>query len=147
MALREQIQKDMIAAMKAKESDKVKTLRLLRADIRQVEIDSQKELSDEEVINVLSKAAKKRTDSIEAYKKGGRDDLVNEEQSELTIIKSYLPEELSQEKLTEIIMSVLDETKASSMKDMGKVMGMIMPKVKGRANGKTIQNIVRSKLT
>ncbi len=136
-----------MTAMKAREMDKVNTIRSLRGAIKDKAIELKKdELTEEEIMGVLTKAAKQRRDSIASYKEGGRDDLVAEEEQELAIIEKYLPEQMGEEKISKIVADVIEQTGASSMRDMGKVMGAIMPKVKGKADGNLVQTIVRRKL-
>ena len=146
MGLLEEITADMKKAMKNKQKDKMKVLRLLRSDLKTAKIDKKGEFTEEDALSVITKAAKNRKESIESYKKGGRDDLVEEEQKELEVIEKYLPEQMTDDEIKELVDEVIDETGASSMQDMGKVMGTIMPKVKGKADGSKVQAIVRSKL-
>ena len=147
MDIQTQLKQDMMTAMKAREMEKVNTIRSLRGAIKDKAIELKKdELSDEEIMGVLTKAAKQRRDSIASYKEGGRDDLVAEEEKELAIIEKYLPEQMNEDEVTKIVTEVIEQTGASSMADMGKVMGAIMPKVKGKADGNMVQTIVRRKL-
>ena len=146
MSLLKKITNDMKKAMKNKEKERVNVLRLLRSELKNAKIDSQKELTEEDEIQVISKAAKNRKESIESYKKGDREDLVEKEQKELEIIQEYLPEQMSDEEIKELVEEVIEKVDASGMQDMGKVMGTIMPKVRGQAEGSKVQKIVRSKL-
>ncbi|SFJ09060.1 GatB/YqeY domain-containing protein [Thermoflavimicrobium dichotomicum] len=146
MSLVQQIEQDMKTAMKNKEKQKVSTLRMLRASIKKVEIDKREALNDEEVLEVIMKEIKQRKDSLAEYEKAGRDDLVQKEQEELDILSQYLPEQLSEEELRAIVQEVILEVGASSKKDMGKVMGAILPKVKGRADGKVVNRLVQEYL-
>ncbi|RKY48727.1 MAG: GatB/YqeY domain-containing protein [Candidatus Neomarinimicrobiota bacterium] len=146
MTLKERLQKELVEAMRARDTLKVDVIRLLRNSIRQKEIELKKELSDDDVIKILSNAAKQRRESIKAYEAGKREDLVEREKRELDIIESYLPEKLSQEELIKIVEDVIKEVGASSLRDLGKVMPKVMAKVKGRADGSEVQAIVRSKL-
>ena len=139
MSIKEQLTADMKEAMKSHDKDRLSVIRFVRGAIRQAEIDGgHKELSDEDVIGVISKEVKMRKDSIEEFKKGGREDLVAKTQAEIDVLMPYLPAQLSKE--------AVEKTGASSPKDMGKVMGMLMPKLKGRADGKMVNTIVRSML-
>jgi len=147
MSLKEQLQKDIVAAMKAKDELRIGVIRLLRGMIRKMEIDQRKDLDDKDVIGVLTNAAKQRRDAIKAYADGGRDDLVKQEEAELAIITEYLPEAMGQDELEQLIVKVIAETGATTMKDIGKVMPKIMQQVKGRADGSQVQAIVRSKLS
>lgn len=137
----------MVAAMKAKDELRTSVIRLLRGMIRKMEIDQRKDLDDKDVIGVLTNAAKQRRDAIKAYADGGRDDLVKQEEAELAIITEYLPEAIGQDELEQLIVKVIAETGATTMKDIGKVMPKIMQQVKGRADGSQVQAIVRSKLS
>ena len=130
MSLKAQLMDDMKAAMKAKEDGKQKlaVIRMVRSAIRQTEIDGQKELDDNDIIALISKEVKMRKDSIDEFKKGGREDLVAQTEAEIAVLMPYLPEQLSEEE------------------DMGKVMGQLMPKVKGRADGKMVNTIVKELL-
>ena len=147
MSYLERLTEDMKTAMKSGEKDRLSTIRLLRGSIKDAEINKRKTLSEEEEIAVLSNAAKKRRESIAAYQQAGRLDLVAKEQAELVVIQSYLPEQLSQDELQHIVEAAIVESGAQSLKDMGKVMALVMTKAKGRADGKLINEIVRSKLS
>ena len=144
MSLKEQLTNDMKEAMKNHEKDRLAVIRMVRGAIRQQEIDGQKELGDEDVIAVLSKEVKMRKDSLEEFKKGGREDLVEKTQAEIDVLMPYLPAQLSEEEVRELVKAAVEQTGATTGKDMGKVMGILMPKVKGRADGKMVNTIVRS---
>lgn len=147
MSLKEQIVADTKEAMKAKDMDKVGALRLLHSAIKNKEIEVRpKELTEDDVVSVLKKAAKQRLDSIEQYTKAGRSELAAKESQELEIIKSYLPEEMSEEQVTAIVEQAIQTIGASSMKEMGAVMNVVMEKTKGKADNKMISQIVKSKL-
>jgi uncharacterized protein YqeY len=146
MGLKEKLQQDFIVAMKSKSELRVAVLRQLRGQIRQAEIDGRKELDESEVLVVLSKVAKQHRDSIKAYAEGARQDLVDREQAELDIIESYLPKPLDEAEINRLIDKVIAEVGAAGMKDIGKVMGVLMPQVKGRTDGARVQAIVKSKL-
>ncbi len=137
MALFEKINQDMIQALKAGEKERLTLLRGLKSDLKYKQIDKGDELTDEDAITVLSSQAKKRRESIEQFQKGGREDLVAKEQAELAIITSYLPEQLSEDKLREII----SETGADSPQKVGLVMKVVMPKIKGQADGKIVNKL------
>ncbi|MCD6103490.1 MAG: GatB/YqeY domain-containing protein [Thermotogaceae bacterium] len=143
MQLKQRLYEDLKKAMKTKDEIRTRTLRLIISSIKTLEVEKMTEATDDDVFRVLSKECRKRVEAIEAYKKGGREDLVNEEQRELEIIKSYMPKQLSEEELKEIVKNVVGETGSSSIKDLGRVMKVLMPRVKGRADGKTVNNIVR----
>ncbi len=146
MTIFEQLTEDMKKALKAGEKDRLSTIRLLRGQIKNAAIDKGKDLSQEEELLILNNAAKKRRESIEAYKAAGRTDLVNKEEKELAVVESYLPEKLGEEELEKIIDQVIDEVNAVTIKDLGKVMPVIMSKVRGRAEGKKVNELVRKKL-
>jgi len=133
-------------AQKSGEKLKLSLTRLLKSDIRYKEIDKGKELSDEEVLEVLTSAAKKHRDSIEQFRKGGREDLVKQEEDELKLILGYMPEQLNAEELGKLVEEAITEVGAEGEKDMGKVMKVLMPKVKGKADGKAVSLLVSSRL-
>ncbi len=141
---------DMKTAMRAKDRVRLRTIRSLRAAITQKEISErhggEATLSETDVMAVLQKQAKQRRDAIEQFRQANRDDLVQQEQEELDIINEYLPQPFTEAELEDIVSGVITETGASSMKDMGQVMGRIMPQVKGRADGRQVQQMVRSLL-
>ena len=146
MTLKERIDQDMRMAQKSGEKLKLSLTRLLKSDIRYKEIDKGKELSDEEVLEVLTSAAKKHRDSIEQFRKGGREDLVKQEEDELKLILGYMPEQLNAEELGKLVEEAITEVGAEGEKDMGKVMKVLMPKVKGKADGKAVSLLVSSRL-
>jgi uncharacterized protein YqeY len=145
--LEERLIADLKTAMKAGNKAAVETLRMLRAQIKDVRIDKREELNENDVVQVISTAAKRRKESIKLFEEGRREDLVRKEQKELEIILAYLPEQLSQDKLKEIIGQKIEELNVSSEKDVGLVMKAIMPEVKGKADGKVIQQMARELLT
>ena len=144
MSLKEQLTADMKEAMKNKEKERLAVIRMVRGAIRQQEIDGQKELGEEDVIAVISKEVKMRRDSIEEFQKGGREDLVEKTQAEIDMLLPYLPAQLSEDEVRELVKAAVEQTGAATPKDMGKVMGVLMPKVKGRADGKMVNTIVKS---
>jgi uncharacterized protein YqeY len=146
MTLKERIDQDMRQAQKSGEKLKLSLTRLLKSDIRYKEIDKGKELSDEEVLEVLTSAAKKHRDSIEQFRKGGREDLVKQEEDELKLILEYMPEQLSVEEVGKLVEEAITEVGAEVEKDIGKVMKVLMPKVKGKADGKAVSLLVSSRL-
>ncbi len=146
MALQEQLMNDLKEAMKAKDKVRLETIRGLRAQLKNAEIDKGRPLTEEEEIQVLMSAVKKRKESIEQFRAVNRPERAAEEEQELKIIQQYLPEQMSEEEITQLVERVIQEVGASSPRDMGKVMGKIMPQVKGRADGKIVQSIVRKKL-
>ena len=146
MGLEQHIFDDLKAAMKAGEKDRTAALRLIRSQLKNAEIEKGATLSEEDVLVVLNREAKKRRESIEMYQKGGRQELAAAEGVELEIISAYLPKALSIEELSTVIDKVISETGAAGMKDMGRVMGLVMTQVQGRADGKQVQQVVREKL-
>ena len=134
-------------AMKEKNELKKNTIMMVRAAILQIEKDTQKELNDDAILEILAKEIKKRKDSLEDIEKSGREDLIKQVNDEMAIIKAYLPKELSLEELEKIIEEVIAETGATSMKDMGKVMQAAKAKTAGRADNKVINEIVKEKLS
>lgn len=146
MGLKEQLQQDIKQAMKEKDTVKLSTLRLLMAEIKNKEIDAGKELEESDILSLIQKAAKQRKESIEQYKKGGRDELAAKEEQELRLLESYLPQQLSREELAAIIKEAIAKCGATSPKEMGKVMKEVMPAVKGRADGKEVNALVRTLL-
>lgn len=146
MALREDIQDQTKQALKAGEKTRVSTLRLLSAAIKNREVETGRELEDNEVRDVAVKEAKKRREAIEAYDKGGRDELAAKEREELEILQVFLPEQLSDAEVDAMIDEAVASTGATSMKEMGKVMGIVMAKAQGKADGNAIQEKVKAKL-
>ena len=132
----------MIEALKAGEKAKVTVLRGLKSDLKYKLIDKGEELTDDEIIAVLSTAAKRRRESIEQFRQGNRDDLADKEQSELKIIEQYLPEQMDEEKIRRIVAEAIEETGADSPQKIGLVMKAVMPKVKGKADGKVVNRLV-----
>ncbi|MBU5675668.1 GatB/YqeY domain-containing protein [Alkaliphilus sp. MSJ-5] len=143
MSLKERLADQLKNAMKNKDQLRKNVITMIRADIKQIEVDKRVELTDEEVIEIISKQAKQRRDSIEEFKKGGREDLVEQAAQEVDVLMEYLPEQLSEEEIETIIKEVIADTGATSMKDMGKIMATAMPKLKGRTDGKVVNQIVR----
>src|SRR3989344_2636394 len=136
MSLKEKIENDLKEAMKAKESLKVSCLRLIKAAVKNKEIDVRGALDDAQITSIWSTLAKQRKESIEQFKKGGRDDLVKQEEAELAILNSYLPKQMSEKEIEEIIVKTIAEVGAKDIKEAGKVMKAVMPKVAGKADGK-----------
>ena len=148
MMLKEQISKDFKEALKARDDRKLSALRLLRTEIKKREVSGQKkELSDAEVMEAISTLVKQRRESIRLFREGQRQDLVEKEEAELQFLQAYLPQPLSQSAIEELIDQGLLEIKATGMKDQGKVMKSVMAKISGRAEGKTVSEIVKQKLS
>lgn len=141
MALEERLDNDLKKALKAGEKEKVTVLRGLKSEIKYKRIDKGEDLTDADVIGVLSSSAKKVKDSIEQFEKGGREDLVAKEKFGLAIIQDYLPEQLSEEKVRELVAEAIAETGADSPQKIGLVMKAVMPKLKGQADGKLVNRL------
>jgi len=146
MSLKTRITDDIKAAMKAGEKDRLKVLRLIMAAVKQVEVDQRKELDDSAVLSVLDKMVKQRRDSIDQFGKGGRDDLAAIEQAEIDVIGEYLPEPLSEEELDALIADAISATGAETLRDMGKVMGVLKSKAAGRADMGAVGARVKARL-
>ena len=141
------IQQDLTDSLKQKNEIKTSTLRLVISEIGNSRIEKRADLTDEDIIQVISKEAKKRQESIAAFKQGERADLAAKEEKELNILKTYLPEAISDEELLKIVDSQIAEIGAKDIKDLGKVMSAVLSKVKGRADGGAVSAIVKSKLS
>lgn len=146
MSLLDKVNEDLKTSMKARDEIRNNTLRQIKAAVMNTEIKKGAALNDEEITGVIFSLVKAHNDSIDGFKKGGRMELVAKEESELVILKTYLPAQLSDEELTKIIREAIAETGAASAKDMGKIMGRVMPKVKGKADGTKINQIVKQLL-
>lgn len=142
----EKLKKDMIEAMKNKDKEKLTVIRMVKAALDKERIDKKVEVNDDLLIDVVNKQVKLRNDSLEEFKKANRDDLVKQTEAELEILKDYLPEQLSEEEVITIIEEVINEVNAETIKDMGKVMKEVTPKVKGKADMKHVSEIIKSKL-
>ena len=141
MSIIEKLETELIKALKSGEKEKVVVLRGLKSDIKYKKIDKGEELTNEEVIDVLSSNTKKIRDSIEQFGKGGREDLVIKEKAALEIISEYLPEQIGEEELRGIVKQAVEESGAESPQQMGLVMKIVMPKIKGRADGKLVSKL------
>jgi uncharacterized protein YqeY len=146
MSVENQLVEDMKLAMKSGNKIELDTIRMLRAQVKSASIEKKGDLTEAEIAQVLQKEAKKRKEAIEMYQKGNREDLVKKEKAELSILSKYLPEQLSEKDLDEIIKTAIESLQVDSEKDMGRVMGAIMPKVKGKADGKLVQQKVKESL-
>jgi len=146
MSLIEKINEDLKAALKARDEGRLKTIRMLKSDLTYKHKELGRELTDEEAIAVFGSAAKKRTEAMDEFRRGGREDLVEEERAEYEIIKGFLPEQLSAHDLDKAIDGAIEESGASSIQDLGAVMKILMPKIRGRADGKAVNTAVREKL-
>jgi uncharacterized protein YqeY len=147
MTLKDKLEQDLKAALKSRDAETLGTVRLVLAAVKNEELAKRKELGDAEVIGVLSSLAKQRGESIEAFEKAGRDELAAKEKGELAVLKRYLPEALSSDELERLVEEAIAESGAASPKDMGKVMKILAPKTKGRADGKAVSELVKEKLS
>lgn len=147
MALKEQLQKDLVEAMREKDTVRKNVVQLIKAGVLQVEKDNKTTLDDEGVLNVIAKQLKQRRDSLPDYEKSGRDDLIAQLKREMELLMEYLPAQLTHDELVEIVKTAINETGASTIKDMGKIMSAVRPKTQGRADGKEINLIVRELLS
>ncbi|MGB6838962.1 MAG: GatB/YqeY domain-containing protein [Microgenomates group bacterium] len=141
------IKKQIIEAMKAKDEIRLSTLKLLSSALHNAEIDKRGDLTEEEELEVVRREAKKRKDAIEAYEKAGATERAEREKKELVILQKYLPQELSDEEIEKIVDEAISATGAENIKDMGKVIGFVMGKAKGKADGKKVSELVRLKLS
>lgn len=146
MGLRENIDADLKVALKSGAKEKVSTLRMLIAALKNKQIDKRRPLTDEEVIETVRSLIKQRKDSIEQFAKGGRQDLVEKETAEAAILEAYLPQQLSREEVEVMVRAAIAETGAQGSKDMGKVMKALIPKIGGRADGKLVSELVKHAL-
>ena len=146
MSLKDRITQDVKDAMRARDKPRLATLRLITAAIKQREVDERVELDDTQVTLVLDKMVKQRRESIVQFEKAGRDDLIAIENSELEIITPYLPEQLGEDEINALIDTALEQTGATSIKDMGKVMGLLKPKLQGKADMGAVSALIRSRL-
>ncbi len=143
----QKLQEEMKAAMKGGDKDRLSTIRMLISEIKKVQIDSKKELTDDEILSILQKYVKQRKEAYEQYSKAGREDLANKELKEIEIVQEFLPQPLSEEEIVKIVQQTISDLGASSIKDMGKVVKAVMEKVKGRAEGSVVSKIVKEKLS
>ncbi|MGE3261266.1 MAG: GatB/YqeY domain-containing protein [Bacteriovoracia bacterium] len=146
MSIKDRLKEAMITSMKAKEAEKLGAIRFIQAAIKKIEVDTRKEMDDAAVIPILMNLAKQRRDSIEQFRKGGREDLAVKEESELKLIQSFLPEQMGADELALLVDAAIAETGAKSMRDMGAVMKAVGAKVAGRAEGSVISETVKKKL-
>jgi len=147
MNLYEKFQKDMIDAMKSKDKDRLSVIRMVKGAMQLEHINQKKEMNEELLIDVVSKQIKMRKDSIEEFKKGNRDDLIEKTQSEIDILNEYLPKQLTEEEVDEIIDAAIKEINPTSAKEMGLIMKEVSPKLKGKADMKIVSNKIRERLT
>lgn len=144
--MRERILEDLKSAMKAQDKELLSVIRMVKGAIQMEELDKKHELSDDEVITVISKQIKTRKESIEEFKKGNRQDLIEQTESEIDILNKYMPEQLSEEEVNKIIDDIFVELKPTSIRDMGKIMGAASSKLNGRADKSYISTYIKNKL-
>jgi len=147
MSFREIVETQLTAAAKQQDKVRLSTLRLVKSALHNKEIDLHRDLNETEVMQLLSTMVKQRKDSIEQFSRGGREDLVQKEEQELQIIQAFMPQQLSEEMLDAEIDKAIQEAQATSIKDMGKVMKVLMPKVTGKADGKVVNELLKAKLS
>lgn len=145
--LKQRVNADMKSAMKAKDKDALKAIRMVLGAIKQKEVDERIELDDAQVLAVIQKMVKQRKDSISQFETAGRDDLVAVEQAELEIINQYMPAQLSESEIEQAVSEAIASTGASSMQDMGKLMGLLKSKLAGKADMAVVSSIIRSQLS
>ena len=148
MSLLDRLNEDMKQAMRAKDKDKLSVIRMVKASLQNEAIDlGVAELNEEQELTILSRELKQRNESLRDFKAAGRDDLVEQLEKEIEILKVYMPEQLSEEELEKLVKETIANLQATSKKDFGKVMGAIMPKVKGKADGSFVQKLVQKHLS
>jgi uncharacterized protein YqeY len=147
MSLEERLVDEMKQAMKSGDKARLSTIRMIRTAVKNKEIDLRNKLDDDEILRVIQGMVRKSEESVEQFKAGGRMDLVEKETKEIEILRSYLPQALSKEDVIRIIDESIQETQASSLKDLGKVMKSVMPKLTGKADGKLINQLVKERLS
>jgi len=146
MSLHQRLDDDLKRAIKSSDKLKTSVLRMVKAAIKNRQVEKQRELSEEEIISVILTLSKQRRESIELFSKGGREDLADKEKQEISILQAYLPGQLTQEELDRLIIESIQESSAEGVKDIGKVMRLLMPKVKGTADGKMVNQRVKELL-
>jgi len=147
MTLEERLLQDMKAAMKSGDKLRLSVIRMIRSTIKNKEIELRKPLDDEEAQRVIQGMVRKGEESLEQFKSGGRMDLVEKESKEIEILRSYLPQSLTREEVIKIVDETIHETQAASLKDLGKVMKTVMPRLQGKADGKLINELVKERLS
>ncbi|MBC8744889.1 GatB/YqeY domain-containing protein [uncultured Limosilactobacillus sp.] len=146
MSLLQQLTSDMVTAMKKRDKETLNVVRMLKAAVQNEQIELGHDLSSDEEIAVMAREYKQRKESLEEFEKAGREDLISQAKKELAIVESYMPKQLSKDEVTSIVEGVINELNASSMKDFGKVMKSVMPKVQGQADGKLVNQVVKEQL-
>lgn len=147
MSLKDKLMDDLKAAMKDKDTVRKNAVQMVRASILQVEKDNKVTLDDEGVVEVVAKEVKKRKDVLPEYEKSGRQDLIDDLKKEISVLMAYLPQQMSEDEIEALVVEAISQTGAKTMKDIGKVMAVIMPKTKGKADGKVINQFVKKHLS
>jgi uncharacterized protein YqeY len=147
VSLKEKINSEMVSAAKAKDKIRLSTIRMIKSTLHNKEIELKGELSDADLLQMLSSIVKQRKDSIEQFRKGGRADLTEKEEAELKVVQEFMPEQMSEEKIEAEIEKAIGEVSAVSIKEMGKVMKVLIPRLTGRADGKMVSEKVKTKLS
>jgi len=147
MSLEEKLLEEMKQAMKTNDKIRLSTIRMIRSSSKNKEIELRRKLEDEDIFKVIQGMVRKGEESIEQFQAGGRNDLVEKEKAEIEIMKSFLPQPISQEEIIKIIDETIQETQATSLKDLGKVMKAVMPRLGGKADGKVINQLVKERLS
>lgn len=143
MSLKEKLMEDLKTSMKNKETIRKNTITMVRAAIKQIEVDQRKEVTEEEIFEIISKQAKERRLAIEDFKRGSREDLVSQTEAEIEILLEYLPKQLTEDEVEQIVVETIKEINATSMKDIGLIMKAVMPKVKGKTDGNIVNKVVK----
>jgi len=145
--LKSRITDDMKSAMRAGEKEKLGTIRLMLSAIKQVEVDTRKDLDDAQILSILDKMVKQRRESISLFEKASRNELAEKEQQEIAVIQDYLPEQLGENEINDLLEEAISTTGAETMRDMGKVMGILKPKLQGRADMGAVSAIIKARLS
>ncbi|MBU5294012.1 GatB/YqeY domain-containing protein [Anaerosalibacter bizertensis] len=146
MSLKKSLMEDLKTSMKNKDTLRKNTITMVRAGIKQKEVDERRELDDEDIMDIIAKQLKEKRNAIKEFDRGGRQDLVEQTEKEMEILLKYLPEQLTEEEVEEIVKAVIEEVDAKSMKDMGIIMKNVMPKIKGRADGSVVNKVAKKYL-
>lgn len=146
MSLKLKINEDMKCAMKARETEKLSTIRMLLAAMKQVEVDERVALDDSRIMAIITKMVKQRQDSVRIYREAGRDDMADKEAAEITVLQAYLPQQLSADEIAAAVANAIAQTGASGMSDMGKVMGILKGELAGRADMAVVSRLLKEKL-
>jgi hypothetical protein len=147
MSLKDKLMEDLKTSMKNKDTIRKNVVTMVRAAIKQIEVDQRKDVVEEEILDIISKQVKEKRIAIEEFKRGSREDLVNLTQAEIEILLEYLPQQLTEEELEQIVLEAIKEINATSLKDIGLIMKAVMPKVKGRTDGNIVNKVVRKVLS